>query len=199
MVTNSLQYTIVDEGSNSPFNSHLTEEYINSYCSTRDVFVETGTYLGDTVRLAKHCGFKMIHSIELDEELCKRATDMFKDDPSITIWHGDSVDCLPSILQTFTGPATFWLDAHASGEFPGGRTGGSPVIDELKIIQGHVNHDHTIFIDDRRLFESAEWSGVKEEDAIALLRDMNPKYAIKLLNGHVPLDVICASPWNTNS
>jgi hypothetical protein len=88
------------------------------------------------------------------------------------------------------------LDAHASGPLAGGKSGGSPVIDELKIIKSchrFVGCKDTIFIDDRRLFGSAEWSYVKEEDAIALLIEINPNYNIYYLDGHTKEDVICAT------
>jgi predicted O-methyltransferase YrrM len=175
------------------YDSHLSIEYLDKYCKDKNVFVETGTYLGETVRLAKEAGFKTIHSIELNEDLCERAKEQFKDDPSIHIWHGDSVDCLPKILETIEGPATFWLDAHASGPLPGGKTGGGPVVDELRTIKElSKSREHTIFIDDRRLFGSAEWSGTKEADAMAALAEINNLYQVRYLDGQIPNDVICA-------
>lgn len=172
--------------------SHLNLECLTKY-SNGDVFVETGTYMGDTVRLAKDFGFKTIHSIELDDNLFDRAVNLFKSDPSIHIWHGDSIDALIEIMKHLDAPATFWLDAHASGPLPGGKSGGSPVVDELNIIKAHHIKEHTIFIDDRRLFESAEWSYVKEEDAMRVLTEINPDYKIYLLDGHIEADVICAT------
>lgn len=175
--------------------THLKPEYLAKY-GNGDTFIETGTYLGDTVHLALDCGFKEVHSIELNKELYDNAVQQFRG-KNVKIWHGDSVDCLWQIMQQRHGDATFWLDAHASGPLPGGKSGGSPVLDELNIIKGFAKHwgkfDDTIFIDDRRLFGSAEWSYVKESDAIALLNEINPNYNIYFLDGHVPGDVICAT------
>lgn len=172
--------------------SHLTMDYLHKY-SVGDTFIETGTYLGNTIRLAKKFGFKTIHSIELDKYLFDEATNLFKEDSSIFIHHGDSIDILKKILPELQVSATFWLDAHASGPLPGGRTGGSPVLDELNIIKSYPLKAHTIFIDDRRLFGSTEWSFVSEHDALDLIKSINPDYNIHYLDGHIPGDIICAS------
>ena len=173
-------------------NSHLNLDYLQKY-GNGDTFVETGTYMGETVFLAMQAGFQFIHSIELNEDLYLKATAKFINHRGIKIWQGDSALCLPSVIKELKGPATFWLDAHASGNLGGGVSGGSPVLDELRIIQAHGCDEHTIFIDDRRLFGSAEWSFVKEQDAFDLLREINPNYNIHYLNGHIPGDVICAT------
>ena len=172
--------------------SHLNLDYLHQY-GNGDTFIETGTYYGDTVQLALNAGFNKIHSVELDTVLFDKAVKRFANNDNVRIWYGDSVDSLKDILALVNGPATFWLDAHASGELVGGKSGGSPVVDELTIIQAHSCNEHTIFIDDRRLFGSAEWSFVKEEDAMELLRKINPNYKILYLDGHVPGDVICAT------
>lgn len=185
---------IIDDNSSlttsSP--SHLTLEYLSKYGNGK-IFVETGTYMGDTVKLALNAGFEFIHSVELDNDLYDRAYEMFKDEDRAKIWYGDSIDCLKEIIKKFDEPATFWLDAHASGDLVGGKSGGSPIVDELEIIKSHGRKDHTIFIDDKRLFGSAEWSHVKEEDAMKIIREINPDYNIYYLDGHVRGDVICAS------
>jgi len=173
-------------------NSHLTLDYLAKY-GNGDTFIETGTYLGDTVQLALDAGFKTIHSVEIDNELFATALNLFKDRPEVHIWLGDSLYELEKILSIVEGPATFWLDAHASGDLPGGKSGGSPVLDELRLIEKHPCKDHTIFIDDRRLFGSKEWSGVKEQDAVDIIVKMDPLYKIYLLDGHIPKDILCAS------
>lgn len=174
--------------------THLNLDYLSKY-GNGNTFIETGTFLGDTVHLAIEAGFEKVHSIELNEELYENAKKMFCS-KNVKIWHGDSIDCLWNIMQQRgQGDATFWLDAHASGPLAGGKSGGSPVIDELNILKHFADLwcNDTIFIDDRRLFGSAEWSYVKEEDAIALLKEINPNYNIYYLDGHIKEDIICAS------
>lgn len=173
-------------------NSHLSLDYLNKYGNGK-TFIETGTFLGDTIYLALEAKFEKIHSTELNDELYERAVKLFDHKPQVKIWHGDSVHTLKEIMKELNGPATFWLDAHASGPLPGGISGGSPVLDELEIIREHGNNEHTIFIDDRRLFGSVEWSEVQEESAMEIIRKINPSYNILLLDGEIEKDVICAT------
>lgn len=174
--------------------NHLKPEYLTKY-GNGNIFIETGTYLGDTVTLALAHGYKEIHSIELNQQLYENATKQFENNSEVYLWLGDSVVRLGEIVEDLkdAGPATFWLDAHASGGLSGGISGGSPVLDELRIIQKSGRIDNTIFIDDKRLFGSAEWSYVKEADALKLLEEINPRYHIFYLDGHEPGDVICAT------
>lgn len=176
--------------------SHLNERYLEKF-GVGDIFVETGTYLGDTVKLALEAGYAMVHSVELNDELYQRAVEMFKDDMRVKIWHGDSADQLANIIKEIgNNPATFWLDAHASGPLVGGKSGGTPVVDELKAIAESPYKGHTIFIDDRRLFGSAEWSHVTEAQAYEEIMKINPGYLVVALDGHQKDDVICATVKN---
>ena len=51
------------------------KQYAEEY--NTDVFVETGTYLGDMINAVEN-NFKSIYSVELSEELYKRAKELFK-------------------------------------------------------------------------------------------------------------------------
>jgi len=184
--------TAVAKAKANPNDSHLKLEYLAKY-GTGKIFIETGTYLGQTVELVKALPWNEIHSIELNEEMANAAKEMFKDDDRVKIWQGDSSDILQQIVRNLDEPATFWLDAHASGPIHGGRSGGSPVLDELNIILGGKRKDHTIFIDDKRLFGSGEWSFVKLEDAMKILEKINPGYVLHLLDGEIKDDIICAT------
>ena len=173
--------------------SHLRLEYLSRYGNGK-IFIETGTNYGVTVKLALDADFDNIYSIELDESLYADVLLIFQDNPKIRLWQGDSIDCLEEIFKILPDePVTLWLDAHASGNLLGGKSGGSPVIDELRIILNSGRKNNTIFIDDKRLFGSEEWSFVKEEDAIQLLKEINPNYNIHYLDGHIPSDIICAT------
>ena len=174
--------------------SHLTLEYLQKYASGK-VFVETGTYHGDTVKLAlQFPDFEYIESIELNDELYNECKLMFDANKNVRIWHGDSVTILPEIIKQYPNDTlTFFLDAHASGDLKGGAFGGSPLEYELKAIKEHGNPNDTVFIDDRRLFGSSEWDFVSEKTAMDLLKEINPDYNIVLLDGHQMKDVVCAT------
>lgn len=174
--------------------SHLSIDYLDRY-SNGKIFVETGTYMGDTVWMALEWEkFDKIHSTEIHVELYSRAVKLFSHKPQVKIWNEESFEAIDHILtDEKNATCTFWLDAHASGPLEGGRFGGSPLLHELASIKKHGNTQHTIFIDDRRLFGSEEWKGVKEEDALKLLKEINPDYNIIFLDGHVEKDIICAT------
>lgn len=172
---------------------HINKDNLAKYGSG-DTFIETGTYFGETVDMVlKTSLYKNIHSIELNDELFNLAKIKYQNDPSVTIWHGDSVDRLREIVDSLEGPATFWLDAHASGSLCGGKTGGSPLLEELDIIASSPIKDHTIIIDDIRLFGSDEWSNIQKDDAVNKIMAINPKYNILYLDGHIKQDVLWAT------
>jgi hypothetical protein len=192
MATNDYVKLIVENGYTPP-KIHLTKENLEKY-GNGETFVETGTYLGDTIDMVLESGlYENIHSIELNETLFRDAVSKYENVPSVDLWLGDSVDQLAIIVGNLSGPATFYLDAHASGPLSGGKSGGSPVLDEVSIIAASPFNDHTIFIDDVRLFGSAEWSYVSKDDVISKLMEINPKYNIYYLDGEIRNDVLVAS------
>lgn len=182
---------------------HITKEDLVKY-KNGDVFIETGTYQGETADMVARSGlFGTIHTIELDHTLFTCAEAVFcenemKDEYGYTgvkCWHGESPEKLKEILESFVGdePATFWLDAHASGPLPGGKYGGSPLLDELDVIATSPCKEHTIIIDDCRLFGSQEWGGIQKEDALRKLREINPNYKFIYTDGQIPEDVLWAT------
>src|SRR5882762_7371332 len=54
-----------------------------------ELFVETGTFLGDTVNYFKN-KFEKVYSIELSEELANKAVQRFKGEKKVQIIQGDS-------------------------------------------------------------------------------------------------------------
>ena len=79
-------------------------------------FVETGTFLGDTVWFFKEF-FDELYSIELSYELAERAKKRFEDCANVNIIEGNSAIVLQQIIDKFNCPVFFWLDGHYSSEF----------------------------------------------------------------------------------
>ena len=79
-----------------------------------DIFVETGTFLGDGVRKAIDARFPAIYSLEIDAGLVERNRAQFAQHPQVTIVHGDSSKDLGALVAPLAGPITFWLDGHYS-------------------------------------------------------------------------------------
>lgn len=137
----------------------ILDDYRRRYELT--TFVETGTLFGDTVEsMRPH--FHRVVSIELSEDLARRARERFAGCDNVTILQGDSGAMLANVLATLAGPALFWLDGHFSGAFES-RTRGfvstargelqTPVVKELAAVLAHAEPGHVILIDDARLFE----------------------------------------------
>ena len=113
------------------------------------VFVETGTYRGDTLAAAAGAVDRAI-SIELDPTLAECARRRFRSVRHVEIVTGDSAVRLPEVVRSLDVPALFWLDGH----FSGGATAESevPVLAELQCIL-RAPLAHQVLIDDLRLFD----------------------------------------------
>jgi hypothetical protein len=135
------------------------------------VFIETGTYLGDTVHALRR-RFREIHSIELDSTLYEAARRRFAGFRSVTIHHGDSATVLPELLSRLTEPALFWLDGHFSGGTTARGERDTPIQAELRCVLRHPIEGHVVLIDDARLFGTdAEYPTIGEVlDMVAVER-----------------------------
>jgi hypothetical protein len=127
------------------------------------VFVETGTYLGDTVAaLSSRC--RSVYSIELQPFFYQVARKRFQGNSRIKLAQGDSRLILPEIIDGLTEPALFWLDAHFE---KGGNLRGEvacPTMQELSVILR--NHSqHVILIDDAREFDGRDYPTIAEVEA----------------------------------
>jgi len=116
-----------------------------------DIFVESGTYLGEMVGAVKY-SFKRIYSIELSHKLYENAWKKFSKHKHISIVNGDSAEVLPEILMHVKEPCLFWLDGHYSGGNTAKGEKETPIMEELKQICSHPVKNHVILIDDAREF-----------------------------------------------
>lgn len=165
----------------------LTLEHLNKY-SKGYAFIETGTYLGDTVETAmKYDTYDFIHSIEIEPTFYKNAVEKFKNDHRVKIWHGDSPDVIrDNIAKELKNASTFWLDAHRSMvlKTPGSdKYGKCPLLHEIDAIAESKIKNHTIIIDDVRLFNTIGWDYLKKEDCIEKIMNINSNYVIEYLDG----------------
>ena len=116
-----------------------------------DVFIETGTYLGEMLDGVKDV-FSEIHSIELSEKLYEQAAPKFKKHHHIFLHHGDSAEVLPVVLRRVTKSCLFWFDAHYSAGVTGRGSKETPIMEELGCVFQHSITTHVLLIDDARLF-----------------------------------------------
>lgn len=142
----------------------LKQRIIKDYARRNDldIFIETGTYMGDTLAAVAN-SFKKVHSIELSEDLYTKAVKRFANNESVAIHYGDSLDVLPNILSGLEEPALFWLDGHYSGNITVRGKYETPVRFELEAILQHPVKNHVVLIDDARCFDGSHDYPTMEE------------------------------------
>jgi hypothetical protein len=152
-----------------------------------EIFIETGTYLGDTIWSQKG-NFKKLISIELGKKLYMAAVKRFKMYPHIEIFWGNSGDLLYRIMPRISSRALLWLDGHYSGGITAKGKTECPVFRELDAIFSHNSLQHIIMIDDARLF-----IGQRDYPTMNELKDYvkkrAPKYRINVENDMIIMTV----------
>lgn len=113
--------------------------------------IETGTFLGEMAEaISSH--FRQYVSIELSEQLAKKARNRLKHRKNVEIICGDSSVVLPEVISKLDERAIFFLDGHYSGGITAKSDIETPVIEEIRWILKHRISDHIVVIDDARLF-----------------------------------------------
>lgn len=168
-----------------PAGKEIFQKYPNN------IFIETGSLVGDAIQYALDAGFKTVYSIELSNELYNICVNRFRDNDNVCLIFGDSSKELSKILDMIKESVTFWLDAHDSG---GGTTRGeveSPLMQELDIISRHLIKTHTLIIDDLRCWHK-EIQGFDIEMIKAKCLEINPQYSFIFENGFIENDILVA-------
>jgi len=125
----------------------------------KNLWIETGTYLGDTTQILAQMSRKVI-SIEPEERLYQSAKLRFRGEQKIQIVHGSSESELENILNSLNDSdlknVCFWLDGHYSAGETFQGVEDTPIRKELDLISKHIDRfgEFLIFIDDFRCFSS---------------------------------------------
>ena len=166
--------------------------------SRASVFIETGTYFGNTVESVRE-NFEKVISVELSPELHQKATIRFKDYQNVTILQGDSESRLRDALTMTDGQVrVIWLDAHYSGEGTSKALSNTPIIGELTVISELSKGTDIILIDDIRMFGKVA-DGFLKHDAIDGYPDLSRVVMAieKMGNGYdcyIIADILLAMP-----
>jgi hypothetical protein len=115
-------------------------------------FIETGTFVGDTIASLQQDFDKLI-SIELSEELYNKSRLRLGAFPNVELIRGDSAGRLAQALnQCNGGNSLVWLDAHYSGGVTAKGNENTPIIQEIDSVTRCGTGLDVILIDDLRLF-----------------------------------------------
>jgi len=150
------------------------------------VFVETGTYLGDTINFLRN-DFEEIYSIELDKYLAERAKKIFKKYKYVHIFQGDSTEKLPQILENIKKPVLFWLDAHYSGGITVKGQSEGPLLEELQTILRWWVNGSIILIDDANYFLKKENYRFYIDEINTLVKNIKSSLNLEIISD---LDII---------
>ncbi len=153
-----------------------------------NVFVETGTFHGDTLELVKDT-FAEIYSVELSPELYEKAAARFKGLPHISIVLRNSAEALAAWApQLHESSVLYFLDAHwCVAENTAGEVSQCPLLEEIGAI-GHLNEQSVLVIDDARLFLApppkphavVQWPTLSE--LLEAMRQLAPAHHLIVLN-----------------
>lgn len=156
----------------------MLQSYADRY--NLKIFVESGTYKGDTLQeMRSH--FEKLYSIELADKFYERAKNRFASAPEIELFHGDTAKCMPEVVAKLDGPTLFWLDGHYSGGDTAKGDLEAPVWAELRAIFDGMKHPFVAIIDDARCFTVSggeDYPAV--EDIIAWVKERRPDMRIEV-------------------
>jgi len=141
----------------SPVPQSVKWAVLARYGELTETWVETGTYQGETTAFLAQTA-KKVYTVEPSTELAKNARKRLRGFHNVTILEGKSEDLLSEIIERVDGPLSFWLDAHYSGGTTFKGTAGTPIREELALIQKHILRlDRlTVLIDDMHSFEPSD-------------------------------------------
>lgn len=142
------EYTLVREVTRT-YNQCPYKWLFEKYKADCRIFVETGTYLGDSLRAALELGYEKVISVEENQsqydQSKARLADLSEDQQKkLHMFLGNSATKMPEMLALVDTRALFWLDAHYMD--------GRPAFIELEHIKGHAIKNHVIIVDDIPLY-----------------------------------------------
>lgn len=147
-------------------NIHDLQAYIDKYgCN---IFIETGTGIGDGIAHALKYPFDFFYSIEINKELYKRAYEKIYPNNKVVLINKPSIEGLQAVFGNIISEHTclYWLDAH----FPGAdfqlasysdeiaHNLKYPLIHELRLIRNRRKGKKDVYIiDDLQMMEEGEY------------------------------------------
>jgi hypothetical protein len=148
-------------------------ERVNERSENFDLFLETGSFMGETLSNVK-TSFNKLKSIEITDKYYNYCKNKFAGDDNVEIIKGDCLEVIPKLLEEYKDKKVlFFLDGHYSAADTGKNHLDVPLIEELIIIHAHYNESTIIIVDDADLFEHTNpdlsWEGINENNIFEVL------------------------------
>lgn len=161
----------------------------------RDIFVETGTLVGNGLWCALQAGFDRCYSIEIHEHQYQAASARFQQhiqQGRVRLILGDSGVELPGVIDQIDRPALFWLDAHMSQNYGPALAKACPALEELGAIDRSTIREHTILIDDVACFDHPAHDNIPLQAVKDRILAINPAYQFERLDAVLPGNILVA-------
>uniref|UniRef100_A0A6C0HYQ4 Methyltransferase n=1 Tax=viral metagenome TaxID=1070528 RepID=A0A6C0HYQ4_9ZZZZ len=141
---------------NKEFLNKLQDDFTQYTC-----FIETGTYLGDTIFEMEPI-FDKIYTIEFSEKYHNNTKNKYNGN-KINFILGDSSIIFENLLPIIQKKTIFFLDGHWSSGDTGKSEKDCPLIEEITHINNLCKQEAIIIIDDYRLFGLSPETGLNED------------------------------------
>lgn len=181
---------------------HPLKNYFKEYKGNHNIFVETGSYHGDSIVLAKQAGYKRIISMDIDGANVAQCQERFRLIPDdkhqaenghINITCCDSAIGLLKAMKFVNEPAMIWLDAHSQLFDDEPKTENPfPLLMELEQLRKHPIKTHTILIDDILILTHPKVTGWDNDVIENALLAINPAYKFTYLSNPVVNNILMA-------
>lgn len=155
--------------------AYLKHKTIEKYLIANSIFIETGTYYGETVeKFINNSNFFRIYSIEASKYLYNITKNYIKDD-KVNLFYGTTEKILPLILKKYmhtNTKFTFFLDAHYSHNETFKGKEHFPLIRELKTINKFVKNRNVILINDYNFLPIKIKKFIKKNFILKIINNM---------------------------
>lgn len=158
-----------------PLLSYETLKKVTDNLEKYPIFIETGSYLGETIFEAEPY-FKELHTIEIKKEFYDNLTKRYKGD-KIHFHLGDSSIILKEVLKNLNNNVIFFLDGHWSEGNTGKGAKHVPLYEEIQTIVDDFKYECILIIDDYRLFGTGpsntptlcDWENIEKDKILGLV------------------------------